>query len=785
MIELVPVRLATLALLALGGCHLVLSHAPRPGGVGSEAGAGDGGLDARVRDGVADLGPARLSALAFGSAHACALYRDGGVRCWGWNDWGMLGDGTTGPAATAIPVKDLPPARAIAAGAVHTCAIAADRVYCWGYGGWSQLGKDVSEQLLPLAMPDADATGKAVSVPEQLALGHQHTCRLGRDARVHCSGRNDHGQLGDGSGSVESLALVEVAGLAGCKVKALASGLHHACALCASGEVRCWGRNDLGQVGDGTSADALTATPVTLEDKSPLADAVALFAGSHAACARRAGGAVVCWGENRDLQLTGSTPSIRRRAEPLATSQRFDELALASRHSCGLDGGRVFCWGANLYGSLGDGKPPVGQPLPKQVAGLAGVRQLAAGGATSCALLHDEVRCWGANGRGQIGAGHDGVSPPVRVNLGGGPLLASAIDAGERHTCAASKDGRVYCWGRGTSGELGSPAVADPAPREVLRGGGPFEGATRVSAGFAHSCAIEGSEAYCWGWNEDGQLGIGGTSASSPPTVVANLGALEARAGNRHTCFVDQASKAVRCAGSNQDGRLGLGKATPSESATPLAVASLGAVDSLAVGDEASCARVGDTLRCWGSNWSGVLGVGDMAPRLAPTAVAGIGRARDPIAIGRHHACAQQDQTGIQVTCWGRGSHGELGSGTTSSTLKAGTVVADLADVKDLDASPGMEWTGAHTCAIDGSDVVLCWGWNAWGQLGAGARSSLALKPQPVAGLPKAKRVTTGTHHSCAISEKDEVWCWGYNGDGQLGSGALPIVPQPTPVLGL
>lgn len=775
-------QLAMALLLCLGGCHLVFPHQGRPG-TSREGGLLDGSAEGNARDRGPDLGPSRLRAIAVGSAHACALLEDGAVRCWGWNDWGMLGDGGTIAASTPVTVKQLPPARAIAAGAVHTCAIAGDHVYCWGYGGWQQIGDPGSEVTLPFEQPDLDAAGKPVSRPEQLAVGHQHSCRLGADGRVHCAGQNDHGQLGDG-GSAESLALVEVTGLGGCTVTALAAGLHHTCALCATGQVRCWGRNDLGQVGDGSANDARSALAVTLADKSVLGDAVSLFAGSQAACARRTAGTIVCWGENRDLQLTGGTPGVRHRAEPLATNQRFDELALGARHSCGRDGGRVFCWGNNLFGSLGDGKPPAGQSLPREVEGLAGVRRIASGGATSCALLHDEVRCWGANGRGQVGDGHDGVLPPTPVSVAGVALLASEIDAGERHTCAASKDGRVFCWGRGASGELGSPAFADAVPREVLSGGGPFTGASAVSAGYAHSCAIEGTVPYCWGWNQSGQLGNGTTSPSDPPTAASGLKAVAVGAGARHTCFLDDA-KRLRCAGSNGDGRLGLGSATAFELSTPTVVGSLIVVDALAVGDEASCARSGDSLRCWGTNWSGVLGVGDTSHRSVPTLVPNLGKAKEPFAVGRSHACAQHDQSGLRVSCWGRGGEGQLGDGTTTSRLKPGAFVTGLAAVSDLDASPGMDWTGAHTCAVTAEDAAVCWGWNGWGQLGAGARTTLAQTPQPVAGLPKAKRVTTGTHHSCAISDKDEVWCWGYNGDGQVGSGSLPIVARPSPVAGL
>jgi alpha-tubulin suppressor-like RCC1 family protein len=772
-------RIVTLSLFGLGGCHLVFPHTPRPGW--SESGTGDGGLDAGVRDGSVDLGSSRLRAITVGSAHACALLWDGSVRCWGWNDWGMLGDGSRVAASTPVTVKDLPGARAIAAGAVHTCAIALDHVYCWGYGGWQQIGNPASEVTRPFQLPNLDAAGKPLSRPEQLAIGHQHTCRLGVDGRVHCAGQNDHGQLGDGS-TTESLAPVEVSGLAGCTVTAIASGLHHLCALCDSGQVRCWGRNDLGQLGDGGSQDATSATAVTLADKSTLQDAVELFAGSQAACARRAAGTLVCWGENRDLQLTGA-PGVRRRAEPLATSQPFDELALGAQHGCGREGGRVFCWGDNVFGSLGDGEPPTPRSLPREVAGLVGVRRIASGGATSCALLHDEVRCWGANGRGQVGGGNDGVLLPTPVSVAGARLLATEIDAGERHTCAVSKDGRVYCWGRGTSGELGSSVALAPAPIEVLHGGKSFAGATRITAGHAHSCAIEGETVYCWGWNADGQLGLGVTGASTV-TAVPGLAALEVSAGARHTCFQDKASLLAYCSGSNKDGRLGLGT-TITETATPKPITTLGPVGSLAVGDEASCARSGASLRCWGANWSGLLGVGDINARSTPTLVLGLGSVKDALALGRSHACVQHDQSGIKVSCWGRGGEGQLGDGTTTSRLRAEAPVTGLAAVKDLDASPGMDWTGAHTCAVTAADTVVCWGWNAWGQLGLTDRLAFARTPQAVTGLTKGKRVTTGTHHSCAITDADEVWCWGYNGDGQVGSGSLPIVARPATVAGL
>lgn len=284
-------------------------------------------------------------------------------------------------------------------------------------------------------------------------------------------------------------------------------------------------------------------------------------------------------------------------------------------HTCAAVAGQVYCWGDDAVGELGD--PSRMDPArPGPVPGISGVSALSAGGGENGgtprtyyghtrAIAGGVVWCWGADDSGQLGDGAFQVARPAPAPVVGLGTGASAIAAGDRHTCAVVS-GAVECWGADAAGELGdggSQASATPV-RAVA------SGATAVAAGSAHSCAVTGAAGAevlsCWGDNGSGQVAGGVNVPALQRTPAAlDLGALHPTGGNAHTCAFGQDLDGPRCFGSNASSELGL-PATPRGSNA----LSLPGVRGLAAGYHHNCALLADGVRCWGANDRGQVGDG-------------------------------------------------------------------------------------------------------------------------------------------------------------------------------
>lgn len=348
-----------------------------------------------------------------------------------------------------------------------------------------------------------------------LAGGYQHTCAA-RAGELRCWGSNFTGQLGDGLFADRRTPAPVLA--VGAGVSLLASGAGHACAVGAGG-LYCWGDNAAGQVGDGTAA-ATRATPVLLAGALP----TSLACGRDHCCAIR-GGSVVCWGDNAAGQLGDATTTPRRSPTPAAALAGSPvEVSARARETCVvLADGRAQCWGENLYGQLGNGTSTTGATSsPALVVSLTDAVEIVVGATHACARRRSgEVLCWGSNALGALGDG----SPTsfARETPGVVPGLPPAVElaAGVDHVCARTLDGRVYCWGGNTFGQVGVnnlvPTPRELVPREVLG----LEPVTELAAGDFHTCARGASGLWCWGWNSRGQLGDGGTTESFAPRAVS------------------------------------------------------------------------------------------------------------------------------------------------------------------------------------------------------------------------------------------------------------------------
>jgi alpha-tubulin suppressor-like RCC1 family protein len=413
--------------------------------------------------------------------------------------------------ADAIDHASVNGLKRIVAGNAHTCVLTGqNRVRCWGDNQFGQLGYgnaiDVGDAPTRLPYTAGDVPLPATDPVLQLVAGNNHTCVLSQSGLVYCWGDNQFGQLGynrtdnlgDGE-AVTSFGYVTLGDLA----TRISAGGDHTCAILSSGALRCWGRNNAGQLGRGNTANI---------------------------------------GDNETVYSAGNVD--------LGTGVTVQDLALGDSHTCALlTTGAVRCWGLNSTGQLGYGNAAnLGDNEPinnlQNVSLTGAVRKLVAGDNHTCALtLVGTLRCWGSNQFGQLGQ----VLPGQAFNSNGtliqnGPNgtnwgdaanelpkdLASDINtgsqvtdvtAGNNHTCALSSDGQLRCWGLGNSGQLGYGNFnSQPNPPTA---GVNLDGVTayRVIAGAAHTCALRSNgTARCWGAGADGRLGRGSTTTFATAT---------------------------------------------------------------------------------------------------------------------------------------------------------------------------------------------------------------------------------------------------------------------------
>ncbi len=336
----------------------------------------------------------RVVALAAGGSHTCALTNKGGVRCWGANDFGQLGDGTTTDRTTPVEVVGLSRGViAIAAGGLqeigHTCALMNNGgVKCWGYNVFGQLGDG---RVCGLVCPTpVDVIGLVAGVTA-IAAGSEHACASLVGGTVKCWGSNEFGQLGNDTvagtkcyNSVCILAPVDVTGLTA-KVASISAGGSGTCALTASGGLTCWG-ND-------------RATPEDVLGLTGRVTAVAV--GGNQACSVTTSGSLKCW--------NGNTVAVEAIADISGLDSGAVAIATSEEHTCAItkEGG-LKCWGSNGSGQLGNGTK-ASSTTPVDVAGLTNdVAAVSAGSDYTCALTKaGEIRCWGLNNRSELGNGGD------------------------------------------------------------------------------------------------------------------------------------------------------------------------------------------------------------------------------------------------------------------------------------------------------------------------------------------------------------------------------------------
>ncbi len=414
-----------------------------------------------------------VAAASRGSSFCAVLSGAGGVKCWGLNRYGILGDGTETTRLSPVSVSGISNALQISMGENHVCALTSSSespVKCWGLATNYRTGRGYPNVLIP-------STGTLVSSLgslRQVSSGGSSACALTTSGEVRCFGAGSNGQLGNGSQNNGYKSATTVNLGTGLTATSIAAGTSHYCALLGNSTIKCWGHGTYGTIGNNSTSVAYIPQPV-----SGISNANQVGSGNYYSCALLSDKTVWCWGMNTRGQL-GNAPAIPG--------------------------------------------PGVQSNVPAQVSGITTATQIAVGYDHACALLEDRtVRCWGDNTNGQYGnnTGGSGVfgNIPQQADISG----VIAISAGNKFTCALLNNSTVKCWGAGANGMLGNGVSINSqrTPDSVVsgeEGGSVLTRITAISSIQNSSCGIRKStgttQLVCWGQNSFGQRGLSNTNNS-------------------------------------------------------------------------------------------------------------------------------------------------------------------------------------------------------------------------------------------------------------------------------
>ncbi len=716
--------------------------------------------------------PVRITA---GRAHTCALLANGSVSCWGDDSFSQLGDGGSSQLVGPITV-DLGSGKTavtIAAGGYETCALLNDSsVKCWGKNNYGQVGNNTSG-LAPVSAP-ATVTGIPSNFTvRSLEVGNAHVCAVSDIGAVWCWGYNSAGQLGNPAPTNSKVPASTQSLGSGLTAVQVSAGDLHTCAVLGNGKVSCWGSNSADQLGN-TGASTGTPATVTLSG-----DAVKVSSGSAHTCALIADGTVWCWGANTNGELgQGATGANTATPQQVSLASRAVDVSVGSSHTCALlDTGVAQCWGLNDRGQLG-----VGDMVNKSSATAVA---FTGGAPTSSSLTSSNVGDNTATLTASIGV-NDG-SPTYRIEYGTTPGLTGnntvvslggwgrveQVATGDFSSCVLTVGGAVQCWGSNSNGELGNSAYqASSTPVPVTN---MASGVRRIAVGLHHSCAVLTTGAVqCWGLGTSGQLGNGANNTSTTPVTVnlgANEKAVDVVAGDDATC-AQLSNGGVKCWGAGSGGQLGNAASNQSSSPVNVNLAASDVAIAVAMRGQHACAVLSSGgAKCWGTN---SIGDGVHSSSNTPLAVSlGSGVARS-IALGTSHACVSL--TDGTVRCWGANTHGQLGDGgnsahstpTSTSSLGVGSFVDKVISAGD------------DSCALLAGGTEKCWGAGSSGQLGLGptdVNDHTSPTSLTLANSENAVALDLSSEHACALSSVGYVQCWGSSTNGERGVGASQIVP--------
>ncbi|MCB9092196.1 MAG: hypothetical protein H6620_06515, partial [Halobacteriovoraceae bacterium] len=648
--------------------------------------------------------------ISLGYYHGCGLTDRGQVYCWGDDNYDQTADGVSGEQDKNKPVLIANDTLIVGEQFVHiysggtfSCGITNHRhTYCWGDDSQGQLGNGsglTSQQNMPSLI---DLTN--LSLGESfisLSLGHSHACGMTTHGNAYCWGYDFDGQLGDDASTTnqDKPTIVDLTNVAtysgtGARLTSIYAYSSHTCGIATDGKGYCWGYNNSGQLGDGTSVSKGIPSLVIQGTRSATEVFTELALGEVHTCGVTDLGKAYCWGDNSSSQV-GNGGGAGPYSAPqtvnvvnIPTMEKLVKIDAGDYHTCAITSGKeLYCWGADTYGQLGDDGTPTNRNKATiidhtNIPVNEGIYSLSVQGNTTCALTGNiDAYCWGQDDNFQVGNG----APNTNVFIPDDMELSlvvpgdrfKSIQAGYSHTCGITGSGATFCWGDDSKGQLGiNIGSGYQTALSILNQGDRYTGESfiEISTGKNHNCGITDlGRTMCWGDNGSGQTGIGSLGGmnivpkliddTTLPTQARNL--IQVSAGDGHSCGV-AANGLGFCWGSDTAGKLGNGISGAAYS--PDQVTQPGSSELfkfIIAGGNHSCGvtTIGNTY-CWGLNLYGQLGnnstgSGEPDPVIVITTNMQTGEIFTDLKLGLSHTCGLSNLG--NVYCWGRDDQLQLG----------------------------------------------------------------------------------------------------------------------------
>lgn len=690
---------------------------------------------------------------------------------------------TTINAATNIPASTEVAWTDIAVGLTTTVAVdSTGQLWSWGTNTNGEAGQNsITPVLAPTRITVPGTTFTAV------AAGNTSMYAIDQAGKLWSWGADTTGQLGNGAAGAVRVPTKLTGTLTW---KAISAGPGHACGVTGNGDLYCWG-NGAGAWRAGT---AVAQAPVRLfaagesaADASTTRFADVSVGGTHQA-AIDASGDIYTWGTDGSGQLGNGAPTAAVTVPTQVTSPAITAMAVEVETSTNstyiVDAyGRMYAWGANTVGQLGDGTLTL-RDAPVRVASNILFRQVNASASTAYGVSRDGVLyAWGRGADGALGGGSDTnrTSPaPVTDDATFAAVHAARTGTASTPAWAVDSTARLWAWGSGTAGAFGdgknTAAVRADAQQNRIRTAGGVT-VTGVAAGANHTAALgDDGNIWSWGANTDGQLGNGATTATGTPvkaTAVYTDQPVNVTAGDGHILVTGTLGRVVG-SGLGTSGEL-----TGTASRTAPAAAGTGQYSQVATGGSHTVAinRANGTVVAWGKNTYGQLGDGTTTNATAPVAVKGLPAGVPIVEVAAGAAFSAALDINGNVWTWGRNDYAQIGDGSTATRTTA-VKVPLTAKVTTIGAG------AAHMLAVDVAGKVWAWGRNDRNQLGTGTASDRRAIPVAVTTPGVLAAVDGADFHSVGVTTAGKLISWGGeaaadNGHGNITTTTPTVIAAP------